>query len=99
MEYLFLCGRACLQNLTWAIRDHQLHQFPVALSVASVIVAAGWNQDPVELAKMEKREEKGKLEEGSSWKPSEINCKWIENPGPEFPSHPLVIVSVAKNRS
>ena len=47
--------------------------------MASVIVAAGWNQDPVGLAKMEKREEKGKLEEGSSWKPSEINCKWIEN--------------------
>ena len=51
---------------------------------ASVIVAAGWNQDPVGLAKMEKREEKGKLDEGSSWKPSEINCKWFENPGPNF---------------
>ena len=60
----------------------------------------GWEERGREVSKLEeKREEKGKLEEGSSWKPSEIDCKWIENPGPEFPSHPLVIVTVAENRS
>lgn len=55
--------RALCKELDLSHKGPQLHQFPVALSVASVIVAAGWNQDPVELAKMEKKEEKGKVEE------------------------------------
>lgn len=67
-----------------SLRDHQLHECPVALSVAPAAVPMGWNWDPAGLAEQEKREDKRETREGSTWRSSRMNSKWTENPCLDF---------------